>query len=162
MEKIESKLKIGSKINKFVSGSKYYKWRHSWSKKYPIVLIIGDFIFLLTLIATILTIKDSCINSYQRKYQSDKAAVEYYRIGEKYYLDKNYEEALNNFEKVYNINKHLFDTKYYYTMSMLKVDQSENSMLARKILLKTLNTSMTMKKGYMLCWNVIKKIMPDA
>lgn len=136
MKKIKSKAKNNAtnSINNFISNSKYYKWRNSLSMNHPTFLIIGDLIFLITLIATILTIKDSYINWYQRMYESDKAAVEYYRIGEKYYSDKNYEDALSNFKKVYNINRNLFDTKYYYTMSMLKVDQSENSMLAKKIL----------------------------
>lgn len=117
-----------------ISGSKYYKWRQSLSTKHPIALIISDLIFLITIFATILSIKDSCINWYQRKYESDRSALEYYHIGEKYYYDKNYTESLSNFEKVYNINKDLFDTKYYYTITMLKVNEFENSIFARKIL----------------------------
>ncbi|AFM00107.1 hypothetical protein Desde_1706 [Desulfitobacterium dehalogenans ATCC 51507] len=132
--KSKSKKKTKSSMSDSISGSKYYKWRCSLSIKHPTFLIVGDLIFLITLFATMLTIKDSYINWHQRQYESDQAALEYYRIGEKYYSDKNYKDALSNFEKVYDINKSLFDTKYYYTMSMLGVNQSKNSILARKVL----------------------------
>lgn len=121
------------KFFRLVKESWYFEWRESIINN-PVKLIITDIIFILTIITTIFAIKDSYINWHQRRYETDTAALEYYRIGEKYYADKSYEESLVNFEKAYNINKNLFDVKYYYTMSLLRINEKDNSQLVRKIL----------------------------
>lgn len=131
-KKKNNKTNYNKKQNKFKE-TRYYKL-HKYFIDHPKALIIKDVIFIITMLATVLTIKDSIISSYNRLYGTDSAALKYYKIGQKYYEDKEYHNSLEEFKKVISINQNLLDSKYYYTMSLLYDDFENNSKLARKTL----------------------------
>lgn len=88
---------------------------------------------ILGVVGTILTIIVSGIQIHKWVYDSEKSAFEYYKIGEKYYEEKEYKTAAEYFEKTYNINKNLLNVKYYYVMSLLNVDMELNTELAKRV-----------------------------
>ncbi|WP_070000520.1 hypothetical protein [Cellulosilyticum sp. I15G10I2] len=118
-----SKAKLNNIFDKYL---KIHNFFESSNK----LLILKDIIFIVSFLSAIVTIGGAYISSRE----GDSAALEYYRIGEKYYRDKYYVDALNQFEKAYKINKGLLDVKYYYVMSLIYSNEDNKILLARKIL----------------------------